>query len=187
MAEARGLFGYSSSDAPQKPKTQKTAKQRKKESNNITPVKRKRGTFEVERIAAQTHASIMRSCAHAFRNENGEVPLRCCPRHNTFDQTKVSPAKLWWAETTRYLTRLRRSLLKQKLVSNKPALLRIVQQDKISKDITNIDEILCRTERKKGANIPVFPKLRLSRCPVRMERELFPVYINSVELPCPDC
>ncbi|GLV44069.1 uncharacterized protein CBL_12635 [Carabus blaptoides fortunei] len=72
MAEARGLFGYSSSDAPHKSKTQKTVKQRKKETNNIAPIKRKRGTFKVERIAAHTHASIMRSCSHALRNENGE-------------------------------------------------------------------------------------------------------------------
>lgn len=184
MAESRGLFGDSN---PQTAKKQtRSTKPRKKEKHTTShSAKRKRGTFEVERIAAQTHASMMRSCPQA-QNDTGDMIRTCCRKHmqDSDNQPRVSPARLWWAETTRYLTNLKKSLIRQKIVSNRPKILNVLNNDKLSQDIHNIDEILTCVDKmpKKGANIPIFPKLRLTRDAVKIEKVPFPVRVQTVEL-----
>lgn len=185
MAESRGLFGDNNPETAKK--QTRSSKPRKKEKQTIShSAKRKRGTFEVERIGAQTHASLMRSCPQVQNEENSDMIRTCCRKHIQApdNQPSISPAKLWWAETTRYLTNLKKSLIRQKILSNRPKILNALNSDKLSRDIHNIDEILTCVDKlpKKGANIPVFPKLRLTRDAVKIEKIPFPVKVQTVEL-----
>lgn len=189
MAEARGLFGSAMGEAHGsrgRGKGPKVARVRKKKSSG-----KRSAHFEVERIGAQTHASLMRSFdPKKYDNCCVAAEIFPCPRHRARNQdvAGTSPARQWWAETTRYLTRLRRSLVRQKLLPDRLAILDKLlpeKRDKVLDDIHNIDEILSRVPKVEGtcAKIPPFPKLRLSRSITRQERIPFPVYNCSVELP----
>lgn len=193
MAEARGLFGDNPSESSRK--QQKTPRQRRKDMNNTNNLaKRKRGSFEVERIAAPTHASVMRSSTRCKTATEQGIIASCAKHHPDNDKMKDSPAKLWWAETTRYLTLMKKSLIRQKVIMNNngPKMLTALdpnrQNQKIIDDIRNIDEILGCVERNKkvGTNIPYYPKLRLTREHVKIEKKPFPIFIKNVHLPWDD-
>lgn len=183
MAESRGLFGANiGENIPSK-------KQKPLRTIQKTSAKTKRKTsFEIERIAAQTHASMMRS----FNvNKCCNCDALLCPRHPRLEsKIAVSPARQWWNETTRYLTNLKKSLIKQKIISKRPQILQklLPDNDKILRDINNIDEILNKLPKTSGtcAKIPVYPKLRLTRNNPNQrnsDRIPFPVYNCSIELP----
>lgn len=180
MAESRGLFGASMSSTNQGTGSQQTGVKRTKRS--AKRCSKPTGKMDVDRIAAHTHCSLMRT--HCY-----EAPVPC-PKHSTDESSDIveSPAKRWWAETTRYLTRLRRSLIRQKLLSSRPTILNRIMPDgkDVEKELNNIDEILnkvnIKTKPPNGA-IPPFPRLRLSRKPKKKERIPFPLYNCSIELP----
>lgn len=176
MAETRGLFGENMGESAMK-RNQKTAKSKKKTSSAKV---KKRTTFEVDRIAAQTHCSRLRS-------HDATAQHAVCPKNRMDENIVHNPARQWWAETTKYLTRLKRSLIRQKIISSRPNILNKLLPDKenVSQQLRNIDEVLKNVPKVEGttANIPPFPRLRLTRPTVKQERIPFPVYNCSVELP----
>lgn len=86
-------------------------------------------------------------------------------------------SRRWWTETTRHLTNLRTSLVKQKIL---PPLCKKHNVPKtfvttLVHSTKKIDEIAARGT-KTGSNIPIYPKLRLSR-PNKYKK------VNKIQVP----
>lgn len=194
MAEARGLFSVTMSSSRQEAGSASTAKKKRKGilAKCIIEIRfyvycvlgkvksGRRNSFHVERVGAQTHCSMMRSIPA------GTLPT--CPRNSENQPTDggTSPARQWWAETARYLTRLRKALVRQRLLASEAVRAMVPGEDELLRDIRNIDELLSKgptTPSRLSPKIPVFPRLRLTRNTGPPERIPFPVYNCSVELP----
>lgn len=112
----------------------------------------------MDRIAAPTLASTLHMIHQ--QAEISECP-RCCDEVN--NTIKVPQSRRWWTETTRHLTNLRTSLVKQKILPSP------CKKHNVTKTFVNtlmhstkkIDEIVAKST--KVSNIPVYPRLRLSR------------------------
>nr|XP_022919919.1 uncharacterized protein LOC111428573 isoform X2 [Onthophagus taurus] len=192
MAESRGLFGKANPDK----KTSKGAKTKKPVEAVSSPTnkpKKKVKQIEIERIAAPTLASIQHSkactfstCQHCMRHSKD---LWECNYPTKRPSTTSTPAKQWWSETTRHLTNLRTSLVKQKVLPPK----QIPQKQQsatstTSKAIANtfihttqrIDEIVAKTSKSSCA-IPLYPKLRLTRKPNRKDKVPCPMTVTFVK------
>lgn len=203
MSESRGLFG-AGLGAPGAATSRSNPSRgggKRRARRSAASSTRRAGAPDVDRIAAHTHCSLLR-CAGADNHEPAT-----CPRHQrqqcaagtcgTSDPAP-SPARRWWAETARYLSRLRRSLVRQKLLSARPNILNklLPDGDDVEQQLSNIDEILrhatdtrnppssnATTAPAATSNIPPFPRLRLTRPPPKQDRIPFPIYNCSVELP----
>lgn len=97
---------------------------------------------------------------------------------------KVPQYRRWWRETTRHLEELRTSLVKQKILpsSNKKVgtFGRKYNNESTLKERTSkIDEIVANSS--KNSNIPVFPRLRLTKD--KMSNTRIPVSITVLNFP----
>ncbi|GJQ86998.1 hypothetical protein Trydic_g12581 [Trypoxylus dichotomus] len=174
MAEERGLFGSTAqSTSKRSVKTPKTKKTERLPSPTQKPKKIAK-QIEVERIAAPTMASMNHAKVSMLDvNQN-------CPKYCSREETTQS--RKWWCETTRHLNNLRTSLVKQKILpplenrrNSKPTVKNIVHT--FVHSTQRIDEIVVRNS--KNANIPVFPKLRLTRKPAKKDKVPCPITSGS--------
>lgn len=134
---------------------------------------------QMDRIAAPTLSSSMHMAK--TRQEVGECP-KCCEEAN--NAIKVPQSRRWWSETTRHLTNLRTSLVKQKILPapckkhgnvTKTFVTTLVHSTK------KIDEIVAKSS--KTSNIPIYPKLRLTR-PKHTESKIpVPVTVHLLQFP----
>lgn len=163
MAEQRGLFGTTSNNSL---KSKLAKQQRKKYQQPKIEVKPKRSRkkfkeIEVDRIAAPTHAFL----------QHMDITCHECKRckllreQQAEDEAKSNrPYKKWWCETTRYISDLKESLVKQKIIpsvdkksrDHKAAAVR-----KITRSNFQIDELAAK--HNKNRQVPVHPKLKLPR------------------------
>lgn len=134
--------------------------------------------FQLERIAAPTQASVRHSVLSRDLEE--------CYKHRMEENVKqkVPQYRRWWRETTRHLEELRTSLVRQKILppSNKKFgnfSRKINNDSKLRECTSKIDEIVANSS--KNSNIPVFPRLRLTKdknCNTRV-----PVSITVLNFP----
>lgn len=106
-----------------------------------------------------------------------------CAKH--FNREEMSQSKKWWQETTRHISNLKTSLVKQKILppmekrrnSIKPTAKSIVHA--FIHSTQRVDEIAARNNAK-DLNIPVFPKLRLTRKPTKKDKVPCPITVTLV-------
>ncbi|KAJ9581286.1 hypothetical protein L9F63_023536, partial [Diploptera punctata] len=129
IAESRGLFGGETGSGKEGKKTagrqhRKKPELQRSESGSPIPVrpKSRRFKFEVDRIAAPTHASILRrstACSGSSQDSSSLHSVIPCVRHQTHLQqegnvtVRINPkvaaqvrrqdARRWWAETAQHL------------------------------------------------------------------------------------
>jgi len=129
IAESRGLFGECGVSKESK-KSQSGRQQRKKPeiqqptSDSPTLARPKSRRLEIERIAAPTHASLLRRVTHRGKRSSGNVhkaasTFSSCPRHQNHlrheatsivrlnpkvaAQLRRQDVKRWWAEAARHI------------------------------------------------------------------------------------
>lgn len=106
-----------------------------------------------------------------------------CAKH--CNREEISQSKKWWQETTRHISNLKTSLVKQKILppmekrrsSVKPTAKTIVHA--FIHSTQRVDEIAARNN-SKNINIPVFPKLRLTRKPTKKDKVPCPITVTLV-------
>lgn len=138
--------------------------------------------FQFDRIAAPTQSSIL----HAM-HKNHEGDIKECPRCVLASQenplTKVPQSRRWWNETTQHLTNLRTTLIKKKILPspNKRQTTSKLFVNSLVHSTKRIDEIVAKSS--VNLNIPIYPKLKLSRPKKHKNKVQVPIAVTLVQFP----